>query len=341
MNMDGMQLGRVMIHDVPRGGSDDPPTLTNTPVELDESLLTYFQKKLTTSLKTRGIEVVADPEADGTVRDAVTAILKDSATLAEQSRAAATHLAATQNGHNPAGLLTVIEVTLDTGPGVAVMKLERESGIRFDITKDGEYAKVNLELLRQLTLTNKTKVFKTALFTNPDISDPLAIVGRASDNQRGQAEGRAVADFYLNTYLGCRHALNPARTTQTFVKTVTDFVNATDMTPETRGRYCMALLTELHSNNIDISPKQFVHEHIGVEHRSDLLGNLREQGLEPGTAFQKDTTLVRYEKIRVVFDSGIVLVGTGQDVNDHVRFRDDDEQPGVDVNDLVKTVEGR
>lgn len=341
MNLERVVLGDVMIHDVPHGGSDEDPTLTHAPVHLDAGLRAYFRDKLLTSLKTRGVDVVADRDADLSVPTAAATILRAPRTLAAQSRQIATHLTAAQNGHNPAGLLTVIAVDLADQKALAVMKLEREQGIRFDIDRTGRYATVNLELLRQLTLTNKTRVFKTALLTATDANDPLTISGRASDNQRGMTEGQGVADFFLGTFLGCTLALNPAHTTKQFVGAVTEFVNHTELSAESRGRYTLALLSELHSNRVDIAPSHFVSEHIAPVHRGALLDLLREQGIHPTTGFQKDTSLVRYDKIRIQFDSGILLVGNGQDVRDHVRIRRDDEPPGAEIDDMIRTIQGR
>jgi hypothetical protein len=97
-------------------------------------------------------------------------------------------------------LLCVLQVEVGTQPGIAVMKLEREQGIRFKIeVTDGRVA-VDLQLLRDLTLTNKTKVFKTALLIVPDPTQPITMTGRVSDNQRGRIDGRGVADFFLGTF---------------------------------------------------------------------------------------------------------------------------------------------
>ncbi len=341
MKLDQLSLGECMIHDLPRGASDEKPILTGAPARLDAALRRYFRDKLTTSLRTRGVDVVANPDADATVRCAVTAILRSPSGLAEQSRSIATHLAAVQNSLNPAGLLTVIATRLADRRAVVIMKLEREQGVRFDIDRSSGNATVNLELLRQLTLTNKTRVFKTALLTVADLDDPLSVAGRVSDNQRSSTEGRGVADFFLGTFLGCVLALNPAHTTKQFVNAVSEFVNSAELSAETRGRYAMALLTELHSNTIDVVPREFVAEHVAPEHRALLLDRLRAAGVDPGTGFQKDTSLVRYDKIRIEFASGLVLVGAGQDMQNHVRIRGDDEPPGAEIDDVVRTIRGR
>lgn len=341
MNLDAMKLGRVMIHDVPRGGSEAEPTLTDDPVHLDHELRDYFRRKLKASLETRGVQVTPDPVASHDVCLAVTAILHDPENLVEQSKAIARRLAEVQSGINPEGLLTVIEVDLDGERAVAVMKLEREQGIRFDIETSGGSAKVNLELLRQLTLTNKTKVFKTALFTSPDTTDPMKLAGQASDNQRGQTEGRGVADFYLATFLGCCLLDNPERTTQQFAAAITEFVNDSGLSDEKKGRYALALVAELQSNTFDLSPRKFITDHIAAEDRVAATDRLRAAGVEPGRVFEKNTSLVKLNKLRIDFESGIVLVGATEEFEQRVRIRPSDEPPGVEINDNIASMSGR
>jgi hypothetical protein len=341
VNLDAITLGRVMIHDVPRGGSETPPTFTDAPVELDSELRDYFRRKLKASLETRGVAVVVDPDGDPTVRVAVTAILRDPAALAARSREIALRLAEAQSAVNPEGLLVVIEIDLDDERAVSVMKLEREQGIRFEIKKVDGAATVDLELLRQLTLTNKTRVFKTALFQCSDVTDPMRLQGRVSDNQRGLDEGRGVADFYLGTFLGCALAQNPARTTQQFASAVTHFVNESALTDEKKGRYALALLAELQSNNLDVSAHKFVTEHIAAEDRLAVNDRLREEGVDPATVFQKDASLVRLDKLRIDFESGIVLVGATDQMRSHVRIRGAGEPSGVEVTDNIASMSGR
>jgi hypothetical protein len=119
---------------------------------------------------------------------------------------------------------------------VSILKLEREEGIRFQVHEVNGHRTVNLQFLRDLTLTNKTKIFKTSLF----VGDPAhldAIQGLVSDDQRGQVEGRGVADFYPNTFLGCKLRANPAQVTLEFVKAAEEFFNRSITNPEKKGRY--------------------------------------------------------------------------------------------------------
>lgn len=123
-----------------------------------------------------------------------------------------------QSGRNPPGLLTMIAGTIGGSPCVSVLKLEREQGLRFRIQRRHGHYVVDLEFLRNLTLTDKTKVFKTSLFGLDDVPNPLTMQGRVSDDQRGQGQARGVADFFLHTFLGCQLRGNAAQDTLSFAQ---------------------------------------------------------------------------------------------------------------------------
>jgi hypothetical protein len=65
-------------------------------------------------------------------------------------------------------------------------------------------------------------------------------------------------------------------------------------------------------------------------------------GVDPMVAFEKDTSLVKVNGFKMTFESGMVLVGRRDDLNNRVKIRPEDApQPGVDVNDALKRLQGR
>lgn len=335
-------ISEVMIHDVPRGGHDVAEmTLTDAPITLDAQLRRYFLEKITGSLRARGVEVLMDPSQDATVRDAIAKVLRSSSALAHQSRLMAKRLHQVQTGVNPPGLLTVISGTVDGRPALSILKLEREQGIRFRVRRVGGQSTVDLQFLRDLTLTNKTRVFKTSLFTTEAAGRSEMIVGKVSDDQRGLEQGRGVADFFLGTYLGCQLRLNPARTTFEFVQAAERFFNEHVQNPETRGRYQVALLSTMQDQRLDISPRSFATTHLETADRPAYTQALRDAGINPDTAFEKDLSLVKVNGFRMTFENGMVLVGGPDDLRERVHIRSRQEPPGVDITDAIKQLRGR
>ena len=180
-------------------------------------------------------------------------------------RTIAEHLHSVQSGRNSSGLLTVLLGRTDVGDCVSVLKLEREEGLRFKIDTDPSGRRtVDLELLKELTLTNKTKVFKTSLLMLASPDDPRSMYGRVSDDQRGRDDGVGVATFYLATFLGCQLKANPEKVTLDFVQTSERFFNETITNPEKTGRYQVALLAAMQDNKMDIRPGDFAANNLGA-----------------------------------------------------------------------------
>lgn len=334
-----------MIHDVPRGNDpDEQLTLTDAPVRLDPDLRQYFRRKIVDSLRERGVEVVADTNEDAGVRTQLANLLGESTHLVAASCSIATRLDAVQTKRNPAGLLAVLLGTIDGGACVSVLKLEREQGLRLRIETVDGHTVADLEHLRDLTLTDKTKVFKTSLFTVAGTGKPQAdwLIGRVSDDQRGNETRAGVASFFLGTFLGCRLRDSPEQVTLAFAQGVDAFVNKDVVSAEKRGRYQVALLATMQDNAVDVRPKTFANTHIDPPDRPALFERLREAGVDPDTAFPKDLSLVKVRGFRMTFDSGMVLVGTNSDLQERVHIREDAAaQPGVEISDTIKTLRGR
>jgi len=329
-----------MIHDVPRGGSDATVmTLTEAPIELDDQLEAYFRSKISSSLSNAGVDVIVDPAKDSTVSDAVVAVLDEPDVLPEQSRLIATRLHKVQTGVNPPGLLTVIYGISDRNQAVSILKLEREEGIRFEVKeKDGQLT-VDLQFLRDLTLTNKTRVFKTSLFRLTD--SQTSLIGSVSDEQRGAIEGRGVAEFFLGTFLGTRLRLSPARATQQFVKAAEDFLNADISSPEIKARYQVALLATMQNSQEQITPAEFAQTYLDEAHRQRFLDVAQHNELAPDKPFTKDTSLVKVPGFRMLFENGMVLVGSAEDLDRRVVVKDQAVAPGVQILDRIKAIRNK
>jgi len=344
VNLDTFQLTAAVVHDMPRGGDEhESPVLTDAPIALDDVLRAYFRKKIITSLGLRGLDVVVDPDGPTCVRDGVAEILGDHDRLVEASRTMAEHLHEIQTGRNSAGLLTIVLGSIDDQPCLSVLKLEREQGLRFHIDVDEQGRNVvDLELLRELTLTDKTKVFKTSLLMLDDTGEAATMHGRVSDDQRGRDDGVGVAAFYLSTFLGCQLRTSPEKATLDFVRAAKGYFNEHVANPEKRGKYQVALLAKMQDNTRDVRPRDFADASLDVADRAPFSAAVRNAGLDPRIAFEKDTSLVKVNGFKMTFDSGMVLVGRSDDLTERITIRPDDaEKPGVDIGDTIKRLSGR
>ena len=345
MNLDSFAVEAVMIHDVPRGNDEgEELILTDAPIDLDADLRGYFRRKILASLSERGVAVIADEHEDESVRAAVASVIANPKQLVAASRVIAERLDHVQTGRNPAGLLAVIVGTIDGKRCASVLKLEREQGLRFRIKTVGGRRIVDLEFLRDLTLTDKTKVFKTSVLIAEGKGKARAsvIAGQVSDDQRGSETAAGVATFFLGTFLGCRLRDSPEKSTLEFVQAADDFFNEHVASAERRGRYQVALLATLQDHVGEIRPRSFARAHLDTADRPGFLDRVREAGLDPNIPFAKDTSLVKVSGFKMTFRSGMVLVGSHEDLRDRVEIRSDDAAtPGVDINDAIKRLKGR
>lgn len=340
MNLDRLAICSVYIHDVPRGRDEEESiVLTDEPVVLDDQLRQYFRSRIVSILQQKNsIDVVTDDNEQAEVREAVACITTAGSNLAAQSQRIARCLHAVQNALNPAGLLAVISGEIDGEPVVAIMKLERERGVRCHVTHADGRSVISVELLRDLMLTERTKVFKTALLLCADPMDPSSMCGKVSDGQRQQSSGSQIARFFLRSFLGCKVAVNPARATGAFFKKSLEYLNTRIGDREKRGRYLLALTAALQDQQLDVQPADFANRHLDDVDQAEYKSYLREEGVDPARTFQKDLSAVPLGTIQINFESSLVLVGDPRDIKEHVAIRPENApHPGVDVNNRIST----
>jgi hypothetical protein len=318
-DLDDFVVRAAVVHYVPTQRDDpgDELLLTDTAIKLDVALKQYFETKIVDRLKNKGLEVIGDPDGDPTVTNAVRATDRGDTKLVANSQQIARHLAAVQSAKvSPSGLLAVVSGTTGRRECLAVLKLERERGIHFAIKRVGGRNLLDLELLRDLTLTDKTKVYKTALLARQD----GVVAGFVADDQRSISTGRQVATFFLSRFLGCMPRLPAALMTYEFVKAANESFNEDVPSPERRGRYQVAVLAALQSNVRDIRPSAFASQNLEPEDREPFLARVSAAGIEPDVTFEKDTSRVKVSRFRMTFESGMVLVGNQRALDKHVTL---------------------
>lgn len=343
MDIRTFELRRAVIHDVPPPdvGRHGPLVLTDEPITLDEELRSYFSRKVVETLGHRGLDVVADATQAPTAREAVVAVRRSTRNLVAQSRVVAEHLHRVQTNINSPGLLAVALAEIDDKPCLAVLKLEREQGVHFHITTEhGGRNVIDLELLRELTLTDRTRVFKTGVLQVGVHGGADDVVGRVSDDQRGREDGVGVADFWMAKFLGCGLAVSPARATKDFVEVAERFLNEQVPDAERRARYQVALLARMQDNVMEVRPRSFAESTLEAGDRASFLQEVQAAGLDPNVAFHKDTSLVRVEKgFHMTFDSGMVLIGSINDLDERVKAQRGGER--TVINDTQRALRGR
>lgn len=342
MDLGTFRVERVIVHEIPRrlaGDQDSAPGLSDVPSTLDAQLRGYFRERITRTLGTAAVDVVYDDETTSPVpTDIVETFTSAGRRFVQSSRAIATHLYNSQTGINSAGLLVVIDSHIDGAAALAVLKLEKEEGVRVHRQGPDGHSTFSIEFLRELMLTDKTRVFKAGLFPTVNALDQLA--GLVSDNQRGFGPGSDVADFFLRRFLGCKLAEAPEVTTKQFFDAAEDFVNRI-ADPERRAKYGLGLLAEMNSQEDTVSPRGFARRVLEEGDRDDFMEALEAAGIE--RRFDKDIRRIhtRVRQLSMDFVSGLRLAGT-PDAFENVQVRERAQGTAeVTIRDRIRKVSGR
>lgn len=339
-----IHINRLIVHEVPRRylrsvASSTEPVLSEVDSPLQIDVRNFFQERLVGTLRA-AYEVEFDPSAESRVPGLVEGLLAEPLSdFVAVSQELAKLLHANQDGVNPGGLLTLMDLSIGERRGLAIVKLEKEEGARVRQAKVDGHTTFNVTHLRDLMLTKKTKVFKVGLFA-PYIGEG-GIEGLVSDTQKGA--GTTVAFFFLGRYLGCRLREVPEVTTKKFFDAMETFINEDVESPEEKARYQIALVAELQNTHQSISPEGFANANIAAARRPKLLERVVEAGIS-ATSFVKNRSLVEpsLRRIQWNFESGIAVIASPDNIGQQLRVEDGpDGRTKMEITDRLREVKSR
>jgi 37-kD nucleoid-associated bacterial protein len=343
-----MDVQRVIIHEVPRHSRSDDgagPILSEIDSPLDAELKSYLKERVIGSLaSSQAFDIAIDPMANSPVPQLVIDYTSPagSADFVAISRRMAEHLYDIQTGSNPAGLLAVIDCSIDSFRGLGILKLEREKGARIAQHDVGGKKTYDIRILRDLILTEKTKVFKVGLFVR--LGAPIeSLDAAASDHQRGRFHRMEVADFFLKRFLGCKLTEEPEVSTKRFFDVAEDFINQYVDDPIRRARYHNHLVSALTSEKLSVSPRRFAEDYLRASDRQKFLGYL-ESGHAPTAQFMLETSLVkaRLEKVEYRFRDGVSIVTPAESEAEKVKLtRLENGEVRAEVHGFLELVRGK
>lgn len=236
MKFNTFSIDDIIVHKVPvkNAPGTTGPLLSEAASPHDDNVFYFFRQRMSGVMANRGLPVEPDPARAasnakvGVVLEAVAGLVSDPAELVPASQAIAQRLYETQDGRNPAGILVVARAQ----PCVGILKLEHEKGVQAEQSRDADGQIVFRVILHDdLLLTEKTAVFKSAVFRRRSDAD-ATMVAEASDLQNQ----RDLAGFFLAEFLGCRLVDDPPEATRKYFDAAETFVNAAVSDPEKRAR---------------------------------------------------------------------------------------------------------
>jgi hypothetical protein len=280
----------------------------------------YFRDKIRDTLIEKGHQVAGDPDAPTDVLDTIANHLRGQDDLLACSRHLATNLYQTQSGSNSAGLLIALSGTANGTPALAILKLERQQGVRVmrEMNDKGQLH-FNMSHLRDLMLNERTRVFKAAVFA---LAGDGSIEGVVSDEQRGSRQDE-VATFFLSKFLGCQLRVSSQAATKAFFTASLGWINDRVEDPDSKTKYLVAVIAEMNSEDRDLDPSEFARRSLDADNRDGFLRYLAANEV-PGTVFEKNVKLIKSQlrAMRIDIENNIVVL-VPPDQTDKVSFGTD------------------
>jgi hypothetical protein len=292
-----MIIKRVIFHDVPTNRKGNPGTLVlaSAETEIDADQRNMLKRKLIRVLDAKSAyPIVFSTDSAGSpvpsiVRDYTGKEQKDGK-FVSSTQDLGKHLHQVQHGNISPGLLCAIEFTAENKRGLALMKLERETGTQVNLKKEGNKTRFVMQLMGDLVLTDGTKLFKTAAFLRTGSGDDDFIMA-SCDSQGGVSDSSDMATFWLK-YLGCGVEIDPRVATSSFFNTTIEFINLAVTDPMMKTAMYDSLQAELRSNKKQFIPKTFITEYVPEELQTPYRTYLQERHI-PLTSFEKNVTDIK------------------------------------------------
>ena len=260
-----LKIKRAIFHDVPNRprGIETKPMLADLETNVSGGKAKILYDRITQVLGSKhayAMRFSATPatRVPAEVRSFTSAV-RSSEEFVATSRELANQLHAQHTGATSSGLLCVMLVSVGPRIGLAILKLEREEGAEIKFSGEEGKRVFNFDVLENLILTDKTRLFKSALFVRNGMGeDDFDAVG--CDSQ-GPGTSEDVARFWL-AYLGCRLAEEPRVSTRKWFEASLEFANEHIDDAVAKNSFYEHIHSEAKSNRKNISPKQFIQDSV-------------------------------------------------------------------------------
>lgn len=344
-----LTIKRIIIHEVPRHLRSDTkssPTYSEIESPLDAELKMFFRGKIIETVgSSAAYDVIFDAATTSPVPQFVRELLSGKqANFVEVSKKIAKHLHDAQGGASPGGLVTVVDCSLGAKRAVGILKLEKEEGVQLRETTQGGLRTFDVNYIRDLILTRKTKLFKVGFFYPPDGDEGDGEPGgTVCDEQRGYMPRTEVAGFFLTGFLGCCLAEDPRISTKRFFLAAQEFFNQQIKDPVERTQALTHLLSELTNQKAKLNLKQFARDHLPTQKVQPFLNHLEQEGFRSLTIV-KNLELIESQtrKMALEFQNGVTVVGDREAFGESVKVdRTRDGSARVEITGQLKQVKGK
>jgi len=316
MKYAALVINRIIMHEIVRGGPKGADQqLSDVPTDVSETDRVFIQERIRKALPKDARPITEESELSPVSLSIRTYLQSSDSDGVAVSRTLAKCLQESQPAVSPGGIFVFADATLDKKSALLIAKLEHQEGVRVSPTRlpSGQVT-FGVELLKNLLFTTGSRVFKVALFVGEEIQDGR-LNGILVDRQMA---GSTVAQYFLTSFLGCRLAERSDLLTERFYTGAQSYINSISDT-EKKGRYEVALLSELQSQKGTLSVLDFATEHLDIEDRDNFTHSLQGSAV-PSRTFDKDSGLIkgRISKIKLNTEAGVTVLAPPETIDSGV-----------------------
>ncbi|MDP8202696.1 MAG: nucleoid-associated protein [Candidatus Tenebribacter burtonii] len=316
-------IERIIVHNIPKhlkGDFSIEPNYSEQESKLSDGLRLFFKDKVVQSLNSdRAFKICFNDESTSPISWIVNDIFGSGGSkIIDQSKLIAKHLFEIQVGSNAAGILVIIFGKVSKKNTCIILKLERDKGAQ--LTLDQTTHSYNIQEVKDLMLTQKTKIFKSALFI-PRSDFETKYDGIITDYQIDIRAKKEVRTWFMDIFLGCIPFEDPKITTQYFYNYTKQFVFTLDDEIQ-KAKYIQDLNSYIQKNNQTLSPKEFADDYLLTsKHKNDYKNYLLTKNFT-FSSFPKDTSQIDrlIKKFVVSFENGISIIGKDGTFNKNVKL---------------------
>ena len=339
-----LSVDMLIVHDVPKRLAkkklkinpdleEEDIILSEAPTDFDQDLTTFFHDKI---IQTIGSSNSFGIQFDSSNQTNVQTLVKNFFDIGLQNgfpvnqensiqvtQGIAKELHSVQTAQNTGGILLFIPCHVSDKHAIAILKVEREEGVRIqrDHNASGQTT-FNVQHIKDLMLTKKTKLFKIVLFY---LDGNNEVAGYLCDQQQGYFQTREVADFFLKDFLGCKLREEPSITTKKFFDTTEQYLNEVNLPAEIKAQIHTHLISELTNNTSTINVLEFARRSLSADKVQGYMNKLTDNKVTE--TFTKNNQLIydRIKKVQYEFESGIRILGDQQVVKEKVTMNNTDD----------------
>jgi hypothetical protein len=314
----------TIVHDVPKHKKDDTSgqvEYSERESDLNGDLKLFFKDKVSEAIGGKGFKIVFDATFSSPVPTLIKNIIDGrSPSFIDSSKEISKHLYDIQKGWNPAGIVVVIKGQVNRKKVAVIMKLERDEGAR--LKKHSREHYIDIESVRDLMLTKKTKLFKVGLFFDrADFNTDFD--GYVCDNQISLESTAVVARFFLEQFLGCQLYDDMRKLTRQFFEATKEYILRVE-DPIRKAKYYEHLLSYMNRPLRTIDPRDFAVNHFEQQDRHDYEEHLVRNNMQVAP-FEKDTELVKAHitKMMIDFENDVSIISRNGELGNRVILTDE------------------